>query len=391
MTSESATNRYSSKASCIDGQTDAWDNSIAFLQRPKGSVLTADELKSMLAEQWIVEKQSDSAASQRRLGETSPPQDPYSMEKLAYTLLEHDCRHASAAAGVFWLRRASDLGNAVAMLQLAELLLETDPKGASVEAFDLYHRAISAGYRSAKVYLAARLLTGDGLPANVREGWRLLTDAAAQGSQFAHFRLAAFLIDGTWIEKDISAGLAWLRRAGVFSPEGISDAGLYLYFKSRRLWRNSTSSLAIESAALFREAANSGHDSARVNLAYLIRRGEVPAVGFDSVQELLHDALAAGDPIALTNEALRLAQGVQCEPDFPSADELISTLRETYPVMSWWLPRSKEGDPEGRFVVAWLRRHGLIENCEAYGDTLSSVVPDTVEWPNTDPASAKAS
>ena len=61
-----------------------------------------------------------------------------------------------------------------------------------------------------------------------------------------------------------------------------------------------------------------------INLAYLVRRVELLAEDFPSLDELLSAGLAARHEFVRMNQALRLARGVQCDVDWDSADRLVA-------------------------------------------------------------------
>ena len=337
-----------------------WDEGLALLRHPSGSVLKTVGVQA--TDSW---EMVDPDAGKHWLLQSAEAGDVHAMERLALHLLHGDGIVSSKDEGLSWLTQSAQLGNVVAMVRLAEWLLhEPSIEDSRAAAAQWYQRAIAAGYTSANISLGVRLITGRGLPADPRRGMELLHDAARRGSQLAHFRLAAHLIDGIGVPADREVGLTWLRRVGVTRAAQVADAGLHLYLQTLRKAAVGIDPLPRESAALFREALNQGHRNAGLNLAYLIRRGEIPVTGFSSLSELLDHGLSTGNAFAVANQALRLAGGVQCSCDWEAADALMGELHDPDPVMSWWLPRSREGDPEGQLVIAWLGRHGLSTDPE---------------------------
>src|SRR5260221_9220092 len=117
--------------------------------------------------------------------------------------------------------------------------------------------------------------------------------------------------------------------------------------------------LAKEASVLFQEALRQGNRIASLNLAYLLRRGEIADASCVSLDELLSEHLKQNDSFAFVNQALRLARGVQCSIDWKAADVLVKKLEDSISVFEWWFTRSQEGDPEGHLVTGWLGRHHL--------------------------------
>src|SRR5258708_17482013 len=117
--------------------------------------------------------------------------------------------------------------------------------------------------------------------------------------------------------------------------------------------------LAKEASVLFQEALRQGNGIAALNLAYLLRRGEIADASCASFDELLSTYLKQEHSFALVNQALRLAKGIQCLTDWEAADTLFRKLKNNGHVLEWWFARSQEGDPGRHLVTDWLRRHHL--------------------------------
>jgi len=144
------------------------------------------------------------------------------------------------------------------------------------------------------------------------------------------------------------------------------ELGLYLYQKSRTANTKTACGLAKEASVLFQEARRQGNPIASLNLAYLLRRGEIADASFPSLDELLSEHLKQKDSFAFVNQALRLARGIRCNTDWKAADALFEKLQDSGNVLEWWFARSREGDPEGHLVTGWLGRHQLAIDPEGF-------------------------
>jgi len=286
--------------------------------------------------------------------------DLYAMEKLGLRLLTGDGLPKSMEEGLGWLKKSAELGNPSAMEKLAEYVLdENQTRHSLAEGERWLHKAIEHGYRLAMVTLGSRLITADGLAANPEHGEKLLREAARQGSQIAMTKLGTYLVSGWGLERNREEGVRWLRRAGATSADQMLELGLQLYEKSLTAMEKPARGLAKEASVLFQEAYRQGNCNASLNLAYLLRRGEISDASCPPLDELLSEHLKQGDSFAFVNQALRLARGIQCNIDWKTADILFAQLRNSSDVLEWWFARSREGDPEGHLVTGWLCRHRL--------------------------------
>jgi hypothetical protein len=151
----------------------------------------------------------------------------------------------------------------------------------------------------------------------------------------------------------------WLRRIGALRAEHITGLGLHLYLRSLALPRCERRAWAEEAAILFQEAIRQGDRDAELNLMYLLRRGEIAQGSYPTLGVLLAEHLYQNNPVALVNQALRLAKGVQSPVDWNAADRLIAKINSVNTILSWWFGCSREGDAEGHLVTGWLCRHQL--------------------------------
>ncbi len=287
--------------------------------------------------------------------------DVYAMEKLGLRLLTGDGLPKSIDEGLAWLKKSAEVGNPFAMEKLAEYELdENETAGSSAQGERWLRTAVERGYRLAMVNLGTRLMRGNGLAPDPEQGERLLCEAAQQGSQIAMIKLGTYLLSGWGLNHNREQGLRWLLRAGATNADQVLELGLHLYQKS--LSATSTKAkrgLAEEAGVLFREALQQGNRIAGLNLAYLLRRGEIADAFCPSLDELLSEPLKQEDSFALVNQALRLAKGIQCNVDWQAADILCARVKDCGNVLEWWFARSQEGDPEGQIVTGWLGRHKL--------------------------------
>jgi TPR repeat protein len=293
--------------------------------------------------------------------------DCYAMEKLGWRLLTGDGLPKSIGDGIEWLRKAAESGNPFAMDKLADYKLdETGTPESAVEGERWLGTAVDRGYRPAVVNLGTRLITGIGLAPVPEDGERLLREAAHRGSQIAMMKLGIYLLSGWGLQYNREDGLLWLRRAGATNASQLLELGLYLYQKSRTATSKAAFGMAKEASVLFQEARSQGSRIASLNLAYLLRRGEIMGDSYPSLDELLLEHLRQKDSFAFVNQALRLARGIQCDADWRAADALFGELQESATVLEWWFARSREGDAEGHLVTGWLGRHQLAMDPDGF-------------------------
>jgi len=179
-------------------------------------------------------------------------------------------------------------------------------------------------------------------------------------------KLGTYLLSGWGLDHDREEGLRWLRRAGATSASQLLELGLQLYQKSLAATKKAAHGLAREASVLFQEALRQGNRTAALNLAYLLRRGEIDDVSCPPLDDLLSEHLKRRDSFAFVNQALRLAKGIQANIDWKAADILFEGLQDSGNVLAWWFARSQEGDPEGHLVTGWLGRHHLATDPDGF-------------------------
>jgi len=313
---------------------------------------------------WL---ESSPSEGERWLRNRADDGDLYAMEKLGLRLLTGDGLPKSPEEGLGWLKKSAELGNPFAMEKLAQYEFdENETPDSSAEGERWLRTAVEHGYRLAMVALGSRLMTGDGLPLDPKQGQQLLREAARQGSQIAMIKVGICLLSGWGLNHDREEGLRWLRRAGATNADQLLEFGLYLYQKSVAATTKAARRLAKEASILFQEARRQGNSIASLNLAYLVRRGEITNDSCPSLDELLSEHLDRRNSFAFVNQALRLAKGIQCNIDWKAGDTLFAGLKDSGNVLEWWFARSQEGDPEGHLVTGWLGRHYLAVDPDGF-------------------------
>ncbi len=313
---------------------------------------------------WL---ESSPSEGERWLRSAAQDGDLYAMEKLGRRLLTGDGLPKSIEEGLAWLKRSAELGNPFAMEKLAEYELdENEIPGSSAEGERWLRDAVERGHRLAMVNLGTRLITANGLPSDPEHGERLLRKAARDGSQIAMIKLGTYLLSGWGLNHNQEEGLRWLRCAGATNADQLLELGLYLYQKSLTATTKTACGLAREASIMFQEAHCQGNPIASLNLAYLLRRGEIADGSFPPLDDLLSEHLKQKDSFAFVNQALRLARGIQCNTDWKAADAIFGRLQDSGNVLEWWFARSQEGDPEGHLVTGWLGRHQLATDPDGY-------------------------
>ncbi len=328
---------------------------------------------------WL---ESSPIEGERWLRTTAQNGDLYAMEKLGLRLLTGSGLPKSIEEGLGWLKKSAELGNPFAMEKLAQYELdENDALNSAANGERWLRKAVEHGHRYAVVSLGTRLITGDGLEPDPEQGERLLREAAQQGSQIAMIKLGTYLLSGCGLNQNHEEGLRWLRRAGATNASQLLELGLYLYQKSLTATTKAARGLAKEASILFQEARRQGDPTASLNLAYLLRRGEIADASFPSLDELLSEHLKQRDSFAFVNQALRLARGIQCNTDWETADALFGKLQDSGNVLGWWFARSREGDPEGHLVTGWLGRHQLATDPDGFGIAQRMDLARNGGWP----------
>ncbi len=366
VTNAAATVARNSETGTESSTLDLGLDSIVLLKR-QGKFAVKNIVSASTFRGWL---ESSAGEGERWLRNRAQDGDLYAMEKLGLRLMTGDGVPKSLDEGLAWLRKSAELGNLFAMEKLAGYELdENETPGSFAEGERLLRTAAERGHRLAAVNLGTRLITGNGLAPDHDQGERLLREAVREGSQIAMIKLGTYLLSGWGLNQDPEEGLRWLRRAGATNADHLLEVGLHLYQRSlTAMTTKARRGLAKEASVLFQEALRQGNGIAALNLAYLLRRGEIADASCASFDELLSTYLKQEHSFALVNQALRLAKGIQCITDWKAADTLFGKLKNSGNVLEWWFARSQEGDPEGHLVTGWLSRPHLAVDPDGLQD-----------------------
>ncbi|HXV43731.1 MAG TPA: tetratricopeptide repeat protein, partial [Anaerolineae bacterium] len=262
----------------------------------------------------------DSEEGEKWLRQAAEANEPQAMRILGTRLLDGDGLVKDSEEGEKWLLQAVKSGDVRAMETLGDLLIEGKNLSKAVtEGLRLLRKAADAGYTPATANLGYRYLNGEGLPQNKARGREYL----AKIENSTNAQEMAFIGD---------------KRHEV----GDYTSAIEFYLRSFEL----------------------GNEDARNNLAYMLRRSEVPlgTVLPNTAIELLLTLVEKDYSFGIVNYALCLASGFQCSEDWKAADQLMARIRKVSGVFDWWYDLVKKDDPEGDLVVGWLARHGLISD-----------------------------
>ena len=276
---------------------------------------------------------------------------------LGNRLLDGDGFIRNVEEGEICLRKAADAGLGRAMFVLGNRLLNGDNLTKNpAEGETWLRKAADSGLDRAMFVLGNRLLDGDNLTKNPAEGETWLRKAADSGLDRAMFVLGNRLLDSDNLTKNLAEGETWLRKA---ADLGLDDAMFVLGYYFYKL--NKFDEAAKFYFSAFKQGEN---EDAGINLAYILRRKEVPDANFPKLDSLLVKGLLNKSVFATLNLALAKAAGFQTMSDWISADNMIKTLADNSDVsvaVDWFKNISTEkNDPEGHLVIAWFARHKII-------------------------------
>lgn len=179
------------------------------------------------------------AASRKKLVEISEAQF-----KLGKEFLEATSPEKSRTQAEIHFRLASELGNASAMVALANLIKDEWAPGSraqirnlpvNVEAMKLYHQAAELGNSKAYIHLSSAYEQGRIVKRDYVESRKWLVLEAIDGNKNAMTSLGNSFVTGKGVERDIALGLKWLKRAAelgdhraMLSLANIHEMGQYV-------------------------------------------------------------------------------------------------------------------------------------------------------------------
>jgi TPR repeat protein len=188
-----------------------------------------------------------------------------------------------------------------------------------------------------------------------------LRKAAEAGDEIGMRALGNRLLDGRGLAANPTEGEQWLRKA-VEAGDGPSARILGTHFYSSK-------DLAA-AANLFLKGHHLGDLYAGNNLAYMVRRSELPrGLQAPSIVDLLALGITKKSSFALVNYALCLAGGVQCAINWDAADHTVGALTKTEElkeVAAWWHKLACSNDREGHLVLGLLARHKLVTDPDGW-------------------------
>lgn len=282
----------------------------------------------------------------------------FAMERIAECVVKENATLSHEA--LIWLNEAAQHGSVSSWYTLGSLLIdEGGPEGAKAGC-SMLNKAAEVGFIPAATELGIRLVLGLGVAADTHVGQHWLRIGARSGDRLAMILMAHWVTAGILIPPKPSDAAYWLVEAGAVKQADLPKLGSYLYSRARSaLARSVCSALMNESASLFLEGYNQKDTGASVSLAFIVRRHEVEESAYPPLEELLRIGLSERRPVAMANEALRRAAGVQCSADWVLSDHLIQELDGSSGVLEWWSDRVPSSDPEHHLILGWLVRHGL--------------------------------
>lgn len=124
-------------------------------------------------------------------------------------------------------------------------------------------------------------------------------------------------------------------------------------------------------------AASLGETLAEVNLAYMLRRGDVNYQNYFSIPLLLQSRVDEKDPTALINMSLYVISK-NADECWIEADEYIAKIPTDVDEkhFSWWIELLKSDDAEGWLVATWLYRHNYLQSLPAQPDTVLKIISE---------------
>jgi len=277
--------------------------------------------------------------------------DPEAMLFFAELSMQSDPKEAQR-----WYRRAAELGQTNAMVNLAYRLSRGSPANRR-EALVWYRRAAEGGAVQGLVNLAGLLSEGGkGIDRDPAEALRLYRRAAELGSDQGMLGVANCYRLGIGTEKDLAKAEEWKRRAdGVKhkSEGGLIDMASEEYSRGR-----------FESAAaIYRRAVNQGSPIAKHRLADLMANGRGVPKDEAKARALLVQSVNAGYLPAMATLASWLLKGRGGPKDATKGQRLMLRAAEAGDVQAIFFHANwlELGTPEvPKDTVAALKRYRQV-------------------------------
>jgi len=282
-----------------------------------------------------------------------------------------------------WLQRGADLGHVLALYELGlaydngELDVNTDQLvqvKSEAKAYQHYSRAAEAGFIPAMIQAALILASPrntDDVPQNTNRAMEMLTQAAARGSPEAMYRMGQLSLRGSGyydehtVPRDENEAFVWFSRAADFGDSRAQERVADMLRKGMGLPAQQPES----AARYWRLAADGGSLSAQMELANLLRDGQVPfrlrvKIGSDGgaeeIRRLYMGAFARGNPEAGLELARLFRKGFPAggkvggkATSIPKNPEIaVALLWETMTRIRHMPDDSEEANPEKEFQAA---------------------------------------
>jgi TPR repeat protein len=187
---------------------------LAFLQE-------ADQIGSAFADSYPY---NSAELGMQLLRQAAEQRHTAAMTQLAERLLAQEDTQTLEEAKE-WLLRAAEIGDIEAMWTLGSYILDGTWDQPREDGVYWLKQAYQRGHLAALYEWIGRLLNGDGIAPNVKEGERLLRHLADLGQLMAMHLLGKRLYEGRGLKENQKEGLYWLQRA---ANAGDQQAKAYL-------------------------------------------------------------------------------------------------------------------------------------------------------------------
>jgi hypothetical protein len=319
---------------------------------------------------------------------------------LGFILTTGPMRVRDQEQGEALYRQAAGSGNAQGQLGWALVLVRRNTEAAVIEARGLLEAAAGADLPAAHYMLGILAECGVAEAQDVIAAAEHYRAGAELGDHSAELRYGMALLVGRGVKQDVFKGESWLRRAGLAGePQAAAMVG-DLYTRTGPLPPN-----YFEAAIWLRRAAEAGHAGAAQALGQLHLRGAgvahdpqeaaswlrqaIAHGGADAMADLAQLALTrqvpvedrratfawfqqkaeAGDPAAIFNLGICMAEGVGTRPNDTLALALFRHAAKCLPIAQYWCGRMlAEGRgcaPDLGAARTWFLRAAEQRNADA--------------------------